>query len=164
MLFGEIQAGARVRIGVGPAARPEHRHRAGVLRLDGDLGEPGVVAAPEVIIQRRVVAGVAENDRPQLTVGALEGHFWRNLCEQLGVPEFVADQFSEGDRRSEMFRVIREKFKQKTQAEWLAQLDRVLTDQQIAAIVAFLNTLTGAYRGQMVRPATATPRAGSALP
>jgi cytochrome c peroxidase len=42
-----------------------------------------------------------------------------------------------------------------------AQLDRVLTDQQIAAIVAFLNTLTGTYRGQSVRPATATPRAGT---
>ena len=28
----------------------------------------------------------------------------------------------------------------------IAQLDRVLTDQQIAAIVAFLNTLTGTYR------------------
>ena len=36
----------------------------------------------------------------------------------------------------------------------IAQLDRVLTDQQIAAIVAFLNTLTGTYRGQAVRPAT----------
>jgi cytochrome c peroxidase len=46
----------------------------------------------------------------------------------------------------------------------IAQLDRVLTDQQIAAIVAFLNTLTGAYRDQAVRPATATPRAGSARP
>ena len=44
-----------------------------------------------------------------------------------------------------------------------AQLDRELTDQQIAAIVAFLNTLTGVYRGQAVRPATATPHAGSAL-
>ena len=32
----------------------------------------------------------------------------------------------------------------------IAQLDRVLTDQQIAAIVAFLNTLTGTYRGQAV--------------
>lgn len=41
----------------------------------------------------------------------------------------------------------------------IAQLDRVLTDQQIAAIVAFLNTLTGAYRGQEVRPAAITPRA-----
>jgi cytochrome c peroxidase len=45
-----------------------------------------------------------------------------------------------------------------------AQLDRVLTDQQVTAIVAFLNTLTGAYRGQTVRPATATPRAGTARP
>ena len=46
----------------------------------------------------------------------------------------------------------------------IAQLDRELTDQQIAAIVAFLNTLTGTYRGQAVGPATATPRAGTALP
>ena len=30
----------------------------------------------------------------------------------------------------------------------IAQLDRVLTDQQIAAIVAFLDTLTGTYRGR----------------
>jgi cytochrome c peroxidase len=43
-----------------------------------------------------------------------------------------------------------------------AQLDRVLTDQQIAAIVAFLNTLTGTYRGRAVQPAAfATPRAGT---
>lgn len=64
-------------------------------------------------------------DGKYVTVGALEGHFWRNLCEQLGVPEFVPDQFSEGARREEMFQVIREKFKQKTQAEWLAQLAAV---------------------------------------
>jgi len=64
-------------------------------------------------------------DGKYVTVGALEGHFWRNLCEQLGVPEFVSDQFSEGERRDEMFRVLREKFKQKTQAEWLAQLEKV---------------------------------------
>src|SRR5262249_20246464 len=35
----------------------------------------------------------------------------------------------------------------------VAQLDRMLTDQQIAAIVAFLNTLTGSYKGQVVGPA-----------
>ena len=46
----------------------------------------------------------------------------------------------------------------------IAQLDRVLTDQQIAAIIAFLNTLTGTYRGQAVGPATATPGAATALP
>ncbi len=31
-----------------------------------------------------------------------------------------------------------------------AQLDRALTDQQIASLVSFLNTLTGSYRGQPV--------------
>jgi cytochrome c peroxidase len=46
----------------------------------------------------------------------------------------------------------------------IAQLDRVLTDQQIAAIVAFLNTLTGSYQGREVAPATVTPRAATALP
>jgi cytochrome c peroxidase len=46
----------------------------------------------------------------------------------------------------------------------IAQLDRVLTDQQIAAIVAFLNTLTGTYRSEAVGPATHTPRAATALP
>ena len=44
----------------------------------------------------------------------------------------------------------------------IAQLDRELTDQQIAAIVAFLNTLTGIYRGRAIEAATATP--GTALP
>jgi cytochrome c peroxidase len=45
----------------------------------------------------------------------------------------------------------------------IAQLDRALTDQQISSIVAFLNTLTGAYRDRAVRPATARTRAGSAV-
>jgi cytochrome c peroxidase len=46
----------------------------------------------------------------------------------------------------------------------IAQLDRALTDQQIAAIVAFLETLTGTYRGEAVKPATDTPRPATALP
>jgi cytochrome c peroxidase len=46
----------------------------------------------------------------------------------------------------------------------LAQLDRELTDPQIAAIVAFLKTLTGAYGGQPIRSASATSRLPAALP
>jgi cytochrome c peroxidase len=46
----------------------------------------------------------------------------------------------------------------------IAQLDRLLTDQQIAAIVAFLDTLTGTYRSEAVRPATGPPRAATSLP
>jgi len=64
-------------------------------------------------------------DGKYVTVGALEEHFWKNLCVQLGVEDFIADQFAEGERRAEMFRVIREKFKQKTQAQWLEQLGPV---------------------------------------
>jgi cytochrome c peroxidase len=36
----------------------------------------------------------------------------------------------------------------------IAQLDRALTDEQVAAIVAFLNTLTGTYQGRVITPAT----------
>jgi crotonobetainyl-CoA:carnitine CoA-transferase CaiB-like acyl-CoA transferase len=64
-------------------------------------------------------------DGKYVTVGALEEHFWRNLCVQLAVEDFIPDQFVEGARREEMLRVIREKFKQKTQAEWLQQLGPV---------------------------------------
>jgi len=46
----------------------------------------------------------------------------------------------------------------------IAQLDRVLTDEQVAAIVAFLNTLTGTYRSEVVRPVIDTPPAATALP
>jgi cytochrome c peroxidase len=34
----------------------------------------------------------------------------------------------------------------------IAQLDRVLTEAQIASIVAFLNTLTGTWRGKQIQP------------
>jgi cytochrome c peroxidase len=40
-----------------------------------------------------------------------------------------------------------------------AQLDRILTNQQIADIVAFLKTLTGTYAGQFVTSAAGAPRA-----
>jgi cytochrome c peroxidase len=46
----------------------------------------------------------------------------------------------------------------------VTQLDRVLTDRQITAIVAFLHTLTGTYRGQAVAPAAGTSRAGAQPP
>ena len=57
-----------------------------------------------------------------VTVGALEPHFWRNLCQRLGLPEYAAEQFAEGEKRAEMFRRVRAKFKERTQAEWVAEL------------------------------------------
>ena len=43
----------------------------------------------------------------------------------------------------------------------LAQLDRVLSGEQIAGIVAFLNTLTGTYAGRPVSPAAGAPHTGT---
>jgi cytochrome c peroxidase len=42
-----------------------------------------------------------------------------------------------------------------------AQLDRMLTDEQVAAIVAFLNTLTGDYLGHSVTAAPGAPGSGT---
>ena len=61
-------------------------------------------------------------DGRHVTVGALEPHFWRNLCVQLGMPECAAKQFAEGAEREEMMARFREKFREKTMADWLAQL------------------------------------------
>ncbi len=44
----------------------------------------------------------------------------------------------------------------------VAQLDRILTDQQTSAIVAFLKTLTGTYRNEELRPAA--PGTGNVRP
>jgi cytochrome c peroxidase len=44
----------------------------------------------------------------------------------------------------------------------IAQLDRILTDSQIASIAAFLNTLTGTYQGRSVMPSSAAQGADAA--
>lgn len=57
-----------------------------------------------------------------VTVGALEPHFWRNLCQQLDLSEYASEQYAQGDKLAEMFARFRARFKEKTQAEWVAQL------------------------------------------
>ena len=61
-------------------------------------------------------------DGRHVTVGALEPHFWRTLCERIGFPEFVETQFAEGEKREEMFRRVRARFRERTMAEWVAEL------------------------------------------
>ncbi len=54
-----------------------------------------------------------------LAVGALEPKFWAQLCEKLGRPEFIAEQFSEGERQASMLEDLRQIFKTKSSTEWL---------------------------------------------
>src|SRR5437660_1082801 len=65
-------------------------------------------------------------DGRHVTVGALEPHFWRTLCERLGLGEFSGQQFAEGPEREAMFARLRAKFRERSMAEWvdlLADLD-----------------------------------------
>src|SRR5262249_40188808 len=45
-----------------------------------------------------------------LAIGALEPKFWAALCDKMGQPEFVEDQFAEGERQSSIVERLREIF------------------------------------------------------
>ncbi len=64
-------------------------------------------------------------DGKYVTVGALEGHFWKNLCKHFGRPDFVPLQFSEGDDRERVFAFFREAFKRKSRDEWVRELEPI---------------------------------------
>jgi crotonobetainyl-CoA:carnitine CoA-transferase CaiB-like acyl-CoA transferase len=54
-----------------------------------------------------------------LAAGALEPKFWAALCGKLGCPEFIPDQFAEGERQAEIVESLRKIFQTKSAAEWL---------------------------------------------
>ncbi|MCB2147642.1 MAG: CoA transferase [Deltaproteobacteria bacterium] len=56
-------------------------------------------------------------DGRYLSVGAVENHFWQNLCHRLGKPEYGPLQFDE-TRREEIIAFMRERFRQKPLDEW----------------------------------------------
>jgi len=61
-------------------------------------------------------------DGRHVTVGALEPHFWRKLCQELDMPEAGELQFCEGEQRDQLFARVRAKFKERTMAEWVERL------------------------------------------
>src|SRR5262249_52627719 len=64
-------------------------------------------------------------DHRYVTVGALEGHFWRNLCEHFGRSDLVPLQFAEGAERERVLAFFRDAFKRKTRDEWVRELEPV---------------------------------------
>ncbi len=60
-------------------------------------------------------------DNQYLTIGAVEYRFWKILCEKLDVPEYGPLQYDE-ERRMEIIEGLRDKFKQKTLAQWEVEL------------------------------------------
>lgn len=53
-----------------------------------------------------------------MAVGAIEGKFWKRLCEVLGRPEYADVQFSY-EKFDEMYDWLRSEFPKKTRAEWM---------------------------------------------
>ncbi len=84
-------------------------------------------------------------DGRYLTIGAYEAHFWATLCRHLGREDFVADQWAEGARREEMFAFLRAAFREKTLAEWVAELG----DAEIC--FAPVNTVEEAFADPQLR-------------
>jgi crotonobetainyl-CoA:carnitine CoA-transferase CaiB-like acyl-CoA transferase len=98
----------------------------------------------------------ATRDGRHVTVGAFEPHFWATLCRHFGREDFIARQWDEG-ARDEMLAFFRHAFRQKTMAEWIAEL----ADKDIC--LGPVNTLEETYadpqlrhRGMIVEMQTAT--------
>jgi crotonobetainyl-CoA:carnitine CoA-transferase CaiB-like acyl-CoA transferase len=61
-------------------------------------------------------------DGRHLTVGALEPQFWRGLCEALGCPDLVDDQYGPPERQAEMGERLQAIFLERGRDEWLREL------------------------------------------
>jgi crotonobetainyl-CoA:carnitine CoA-transferase CaiB-like acyl-CoA transferase len=68
----------------------------------------------------------ATADDRWLSVACMEPWFWSKLCQALGCPEFIPEQFNP-DRFPEMFAFLRRCFRDKTRDQWFAELK----DQEI---------------------------------
>ncbi len=89
-------------------------------------------------------------DGRHVTVGALEPHFWRTLCERLGFPEYVESQFAEGEKREEMFRRLRARFQERTMAEWVEELaDLDICFGPVATVAEMMDDPQVRHRGMV---------------
>jgi crotonobetainyl-CoA:carnitine CoA-transferase CaiB-like acyl-CoA transferase len=70
-------------------------------------------------------------DGRYISVGAVENHFWQNLCRHLGKPEYGPLQYDES-RREEIIACMREQFRQKPLDEWEREFEDL--DVCVAAI------------------------------
>lgn len=58
-------------------------------------------------------------DGKYVSVGAIEPWFFENLCRLLGCEEFISEQYTEGEKREEMFAAFTSVFLTKGRDEWV---------------------------------------------
>ena len=61
-------------------------------------------------------------DGKYVTVGALEPQFWAALCNELGVPDLIEQQFAPEEEQAVMHKRLEEIFLQRSRDEWVADL------------------------------------------
>jgi crotonobetainyl-CoA:carnitine CoA-transferase CaiB-like acyl-CoA transferase len=89
-----------------------------------------------------------------VAVGALEPKFWQTLCEALGEPSWIPDQFADEPRRSELKRLLAARLREKSAEDWFAEL------RNKDCCVTPVRDLTSARPGQDPTPRlSATPAA-----
>lgn len=103
-------------------------------------------------------------DGRHLTVGALEPQFWRALCEALGCPDLVDEQYGPPDRQSQMKERLQGIFLQRGRDQWLQVL------AEVEACVGPVNDIAEAlsdpqvqHRGMVAEVGGAPVGPGSAL-
>jgi crotonobetainyl-CoA:carnitine CoA-transferase CaiB-like acyl-CoA transferase len=85
-------------------------------------------------------------DGKYISVGALEPHFYANLCRLMGRDDFIAHQFAEGEKGEEIFHYFKKTFLTRTRDEWLEilrqkdtcvapvySIDELVSDPQLIA-------------------------------
>jgi len=60
-------------------------------------------------------------DGRYISIGAVESRFWQNLCDIMGVPEYVPLQYND-NHREEILGFFRKAFKKKTLEQWVKAL------------------------------------------
>jgi alpha-methylacyl-CoA racemase len=93
------------------------------LSLDQYLAVGEVAGSRQVLLTGRYAFydTYEASDGGWLSVGAIEPHFYRNLCERLGHPEYKDAQYDDA-KQDEIRAAFRAAFKTKTRDEWTEEL------------------------------------------
>ncbi len=93
------------------------------LSVDQYLAEEEVAGPRQVLLTGRYAFYdlYETSDNKWVSVGAIEPHFYRNLCERLGLSEFSGDQYNDA-MQDEIRTAFKAAFKTRTRDEWTEEL------------------------------------------
>lgn len=115
---------------------------AGEFLATGKAPEPGTAPLTGGYACYRVYQA---GDGGYLTVGALEPQFWEALCNRLGCPELIPDQYAARQRQVEMGDRLAAIFASRSRGEWLKEF------RDVPACVGPVNDLGEAFDDPQVR-------------